>query len=343
MGECHARKVNLYFAVPCTLGGVPYITPDVLLSTLSPERILLNIGMLEVRNVLEELFHNCQPSGDSLSKFIGLPEYTMLFTPRSQLNSSQDLTSPSPYQFKNYKPRKVTQTFAQGKTSMSIPEDFNDCISKWCVNMLYASVEFDKKEKRNQHDKCDVSETFNVICPQEEKTLTPACKLLKGHDDIRCSLYKNMKGETTLRTHCSTPWDILEYLTSVYSNAALETQNDHINVIMSGNQPITFAETGVAWLNLLERAHEKTIDLRNPCIAASKDPIDKGCACISCTNYSRGYIHHLLRVHEMNGTILIAIHNLYSLVHFVENVEKAINEDGFKNLQQMFFVSSLKQ
>ncbi|MCC7290192.1 tRNA guanosine(34) transglycosylase Tgt [bacterium] len=39
-------------------------------------------------------------------------------------------------------------------------------------------------------------------------------------------------------------------------------------------------------------------------------PIEKGCDCEACVNYSRAYIHHLLRNGEMTGMTLATIHNL---------------------------------
>lgn len=34
-------------------------------------------------------------------------------------------------------------------------------------------------------------------------------------------------------------------------------------------------------------------------------PLLEGCACYTCTNHSRAYIHHLLNVHEMLASVLL--------------------------------------
>ena len=43
----------------------------------------------------------------------------------------------------------------------------------------------------------------------------------------------------------------------------------------------------------------------------SQEPLQAGCECYCCKNYTRAYLHHLLDVHEMNFNILIGIHNSY--------------------------------
>jgi len=40
-------------------------------------------------------------------------------------------------------------------------------------------------------------------------------------------------------------------------------------------------------------------------------PIDKNCDCITCKNYSKAYIRHLLKIEEPNGKRLASIHNMY--------------------------------
>lgn len=43
---------------------------------------------------------------------------------------------------------------------------------------------------------------------------------------------------------------------------------------------------------------------------ADMDPIDRNCQCYACKNYSRAYIHHLLKTEENLGLRLVSIHNL---------------------------------
>jgi len=44
-------------------------------------------------------------------------------------------------------------------------------------------------------------------------------------------------------------------------------------------------------------------------------PLVEGCECYTCQNYTRSYIYHLFDVKEMNGNILVAIHNSWVYDH----------------------------
>ena len=306
------ESIRFYFAIPCSFGGVSYITPDLLLSTLSPRNTLLNISVLETVNLVKEsnisdLSSLCDRN---LAKFMGLPEYAVLFTPRSQINSSQNLASPCPYQFKDYKITKVTQFFGHGKSSIKVPFDIDCTTRDWSSNSFYASLsEHSKKANGNKSCPTEVSEVFPVFqCTSENSSFSS------------CTLFQRVQLRTIVRTHCSTPWDILEFVKDTVRSEAFADRPVR-NFIFSGYQPLKFAEDGVAWINIGPKSRTKTLDLRNSGLKNVKDPIEKGCACIACKNYTVGYIHHLVHVHEMNGTTLIAIHNLYTLTKFLEEIE----------------------
>ena len=53
-----------------------------------------------------------------------------------------------------------------------------------------------------------------------------------------------------------------------------------------------------------------SINMRNARHAADPRPLDADCACQTCQNYSRAYLHHLFRCEEMLGPILLTQHNL---------------------------------
>ncbi len=63
-------------------------------------------------------------------------------------------------------------------------------------------------------------------------------------------------------------------------------------------------------------------------------PIDEGCQCPTCKNYSRAYIRHLFKAREMLAMRLCVIHNLYFYNELTEEIRKAMDEDrweGFYN------------
>ena len=65
-------------------------------------------------------------------------------------------------------------------------------------------------------------------------------------------------------------------------------------------------------------------------------PIEEGCQCYACKNYTRAYIRHLIISGEMLGAELLSIHNLYHLVHLTEEIRKAIYEDRLLDFKEEY-------
>ena len=63
-------------------------------------------------------------------------------------------------------------------------------------------------------------------------------------------------------------------------------------------------------------------------------PIEEGCGCPACKNYSRGYIRHLLKAKEMLGMRLCVLHNLYFYNHLMEEIRDAIDQWNYKQFKK---------
>ncbi|WP_203246811.1 tRNA guanosine(34) transglycosylase Tgt [Sporosarcina beigongshangi] len=68
-------------------------------------------------------------------------------------------------------------------------------------------------------------------------------------------------------------------------------------------------------------------------------PLDKNCDCYACKNYSRAYIHHLIRTEETFGIRLTTHHNLHFLLNLMEQVRDAIRNDRLGDFREEFFES----
>ena len=53
-------------------------------------------------------------------------------------------------------------------------------------------------------------------------------------------------------------------------------------------------------------------------------PLEPGCPCPTCTNYSRAYLHHLFKANEMTGYTLATIHNVDFMVRFMKSMREQI-------------------
>lgn len=78
------------------------------------------------------------------------------------------------------------------------------------------------------------------------------------------------------------------------------------------------------------------INLMNKEFRNDSQPLDLGCACYSCTNYSRAYIAHLFHAKEILGATLASLHNIYFITHMVDGMREAIQTDNFENYKKDF-------
>ena len=66
-------------------------------------------------------------------------------------------------------------------------------------------------------------------------------------------------------------------------------------------------------------------------------PLDSECSCYTCRNYSRAYLRHLFKSEEILSAMLLSEHNLHFLVHLMEQMRKAIEEDCFLSFKKDFY------
>lgn len=69
------------------------------------------------------------------------------------------------------------------------------------------------------------------------------------------------------------------------------------------------------------------VKLKNASNFDNPQPIDENCNCYVCKNYSRSYLHHLVKENEMLGGTLISLHNIAFLHQLVEKERQRILED----------------
>jgi queuine tRNA-ribosyltransferase/7-cyano-7-deazaguanine tRNA-ribosyltransferase len=63
-------------------------------------------------------------------------------------------------------------------------------------------------------------------------------------------------------------------------------------------------------------------------------PIEEGCSCNTCCNYSRAYLRHLFLAKELLGIRLAAIHNLSFMESLMREIRAAIREGRFAALSR---------
>ena len=94
--------------------------------------------------------------------------------------------------------------------------------------------------------------------------------------------------------------------------------------------PTRLARNGTAFTEL------GTINLKNAPYAADPGPIEEGCACHTCRNFSRAYLRHLVKAEEILGLRLITIHNLHFYLSLAGRAREHILAGTFPEFRRSF-------
>ncbi|MDV3428403.1 MAG: tRNA-guanine transglycosylase, partial [Bacillota bacterium] len=77
------------------------------------------------------------------------------------------------------------------------------------------------------------------------------------------------------------------------------------------------------------------INLYNAKYEKDDSPIDEGCNCPACRNYSKAYIRHLFKAKEILALRLCVLHNLYFYNKLMEDIRNAIDNDEFEDFKKL--------
>ncbi len=78
------------------------------------------------------------------------------------------------------------------------------------------------------------------------------------------------------------------------------------------------------------------VRIRNAVHRSSTAPLDPACACYTCCNYSRAYLHHLERSNEILGSRLNTIHNLAFYLALMRDARAAVRAGRFAAFRAEF-------
>ena len=78
------------------------------------------------------------------------------------------------------------------------------------------------------------------------------------------------------------------------------------------------------------------LKIRNARYKTEDAPVDSSCACYTCKNFSRAYMHHLDRCGEMLGPMLSSIHNLHYYLNLMQEVRDALDVGQFGEFVSRF-------
>jgi len=78
------------------------------------------------------------------------------------------------------------------------------------------------------------------------------------------------------------------------------------------------------------------VNIRNRAHASDVSPLDPGCGCYTCRNYSRAYLRHLDRCNEILGCRLNTIHNLHFYLELMRAIRASIGAGTFERFAEAY-------
>ena len=77
--------------------------------------------------------------------------------------------------------------------------------------------------------------------------------------------------------------------------------------------------------------------IRNAAYERDFGPLDDECDCYACKNYTRSYIHHLVRTNEILGIRLLSMHNIKFLTNLMDKDRIEIENDNLGTFRDEFY------
>ena len=124
---------------------------------------------------------------------------------------------------------------------------------------------------------------------------------------------------------------------------------DKVRYLMGVGDPIDIVENVIRGIDIFDcvsptrlarHGHALTrygkINLKNSKYKEDFTPVEEGCDCYCCKNYTKAYIKHLINCEETFGARLLSIHNIRYLIRLTEELRKAIKGDKVLEYRDKF-------
>jgi len=80
-------------------------------------------------------------------------------------------------------------------------------------------------------------------------------------------------------------------------------------------------------------------NIENACYKDLDEPVDSGCDCYTCRNFSAAYLHHLFKSRELLAYRLATIHNLRFIIRLMGQMRQALIDGSFVTLKDTFLAN----
>jgi queuine tRNA-ribosyltransferase len=94
--------------------------------------------------------------------------------------------------------------------------------------------------------------------------------------------------------------------------------------------PTRVARNGTAY------TRRGAIGLKGSVFKTDFGPLEEGCTCFACRNFTRAYLRHLLRANEILGLRMLSVHNSHMYLQIMTDVRRAIAAGAFAEFHRQF-------
>lgn len=149
-------------------------------------------------------------------------------------------------------------------------------------------------------------------------------------------------GGTSVGEDKPTMYKMIEYSTPYLPE-------DKVRYLMGVGDPVDIVEGVVRGVDLFDCVlstriarhgnaftRDGKINCRNAKYREDFTPVEEGCDCYTCRNFTKAYIRHLLTTNELLGGRLLSIHNTRFLIKLTEDIREAIKEDRMLEFKDKF-------
>jgi queuine tRNA-ribosyltransferase len=79
-----------------------------------------------------------------------------------------------------------------------------------------------------------------------------------------------------------------------------------------------------------------TVNVKGGAVKSDFGPIEKGCACFACRNFTRAYLRHLLNVNEILGLRMVSVHNSHFYLEVMREIRAHLAAGTFAEYRRQF-------
>jgi len=209
--------------------------------------------------------------------------------------------------------------------------------------------------------------TYDYVKKSVKRTLDWARRGKKTHTSFDQDLFGIVQGGEyeDLRRHCAEELVKMDFdgysiggtsvgedKPTMYKMVEYSTKylpKDKVRYLMGVGDPIDIVENVIRGIDIFDcvsptrlARHGNALtkygklNIKNSKYKKDFTKVSEECDCYACKNYTKAYIHHLIKCDEVFGARLLSIHNIRYLIHLTEEIREAIKEDRMLEFREKF-------